>query len=189
MRIHVPVLLALVCLPPVSPEPAPPSVNPLALLEPLLGTWGVPAEVAAQRPELAARVVHDYAWTVGENALRVREGYVEGARDAAELEGLVVWHPAEERVELVAVAGHGERQVRLFQGVYRALDDGRIEREYEVFYRSPADMPGEELGGISRRYRELYAVDGDRLEATLEWWRDGRWQPFGPGRYALERRD
>ena len=189
MRMLVPALLTLVALSTAPPEPTAPAPNPLAALEPLLGTWGVPADVFAQRPELAGRVVHDYAWTVGENALCVREGCTGADAETAELQGLVVWHPAEERIELVAVAGHGEGQGRLFQGVYRALDDGRIEREYEVFYRSAADMPGEELGGISRRYREVYAVDGDRLEATLEWWRDGRWQPFGPGRYALERRD
>lgn len=184
--------LALVAGTDARPRPAPPPAageNPVAALEPLLGVWGLPADVVAQRPELAERVVHDYAWTVGENALRVREGYLAGAPEASELDGLVYWHPQREELQLTAVAGHGAGEGRLFQGTYRALDDGRIERVYEVFYRTPEDMPGAELGGTSRRYREVYTIAGDALAATLEWWRDEAWRPFGPGTYALVRLD
>lgn len=181
-------LLALTSLIPSATPTDPGDGNPLAALEALLGIWGIPDEVIAQRPELAERIVHDYAWTVGENALRVREGYLAGEADSADLEGILYWHPEAERLEFTAVAGHGLDQGRLFRGVYRVLADGRIERDYEVFYRNAADTPGEELGGLSRRYREVYTIDGDSLSATLDWWRDGAWQPFGPGGYALVRR-
>jgi hypothetical protein len=161
--------------------------NPLSGLAPLLGRWGVPPAVAEARAELQGRVVHDYAWTVGQNALRVRESYALGDAAGAELQGLVYWHPGTGALELRAVAGPGAEQGRVFVGEYRVLADGRIERVYDVHYRTPEDTPGEELGGSVRRYREVYTIEGDALTATLEWWRDGAWQPFGPGEYSLVR--
>jgi hypothetical protein len=151
----------------------------LAALAPLLGAWS-PAEDAG-------RVVHDYQWTVGRQAMRLREGYARGAAEQAELDGTIYGDPAAGSIGFVAVAGPGVGQGRLFRGSYRALPDGRIERVYTVHYRTAADTPGEELGGTSRRYREVYTIAGDRLDATLEWWREGAWQPFGPGKYALVR--
>lgn len=162
---------------------APPSADgerdgSLHVLGPLLGAWGP--------REAPNRIVHDYRWTVGGQAMRIREGFAVGEAETAELDGTVFWSPEHGRIEFVAVAG--EDQGRLFRGEYRELDDGRIERVYTVFYRTAADTPGEDLGGLERRYREVYTIDGDALKATLEWWRDGRWQPFGPGKYELVRR-
>ena len=49
-------------------------------------------------------------------------------------------------------------------------------------------MPGEELGGTQRRYREIHTIEpAGRVSITLDWWRDGEWQPFGPGQYAIKR--
>jgi hypothetical protein len=42
----------------------------------------------------------------------------------------------------------------LFRGRYFRHADGLIERQYDAFYRTLADFPGEELGGLRRRYRE-----------------------------------
>jgi hypothetical protein len=162
----------------------------LDFLEPLIGRWepDVDASVLRVRPELRERIVHDYAWTVGRQAIRVREGYRAGHPDEAELEGLIFTDPATQRVELIAVAGHGAGQGRLFRGEYVLLADGRIERVYDVHYRTPADMPGEELGGTRRRYREIHTIEsGDRVSITLDWWRDGGWQPFAVGKYAIRR--
>lgn len=150
-------------------------------LRPLLGGWGP--------REAKDRIVHDYRWTVGEQAMRMREGFAVGHPEGAELDGTVFWSPERGRIEFVAVAGKDKSQGRLFRGEYRLLDDGRIERVYTVHYRTLADTPGEELGGLERRYREVYTIEGDALTATLDWWRDGRWQPFGPGQYALVRRE
>jgi hypothetical protein len=161
---------------PASATPAPVS---LALLEPLVGAWSTAG---------AERVVHDYAWTVGGQALRLREGYRAGHAEEAELDGLVFCDPAGAKIEFVAVAGHGAGAGRTFRGEYRALADGRIERVYDVTYRTLADVPGAEEGGLSRRFREVYTVDGERLAATLECWRQGAWQPFAGGRYELVRR-
>jgi hypothetical protein len=152
----------------------------LDALRPLLGAWGP--------REAEDRVVHDYRWTVGEQAMRLREGFPLGHQDDAELDGTIFWSPERGRIEFVATAGKEKGQGRLFRGAYRVLDDGRIERVYTVHYRTPADTPGEELGGLDRRYREVYTVTSDEIAATLEWWRDGRWQPFGPGTYSLVRR-
>lgn len=182
-------LAASLLLPGARPVAAQVAQNPLAALEPLLGAWGAPPAALEQRPELEHRVIHDYSWTVGENALRVRESYSIDAPDEAEFEGLVYLHPDTGELGMIGVAGRGEGQGRLFQCTYRVLEDGRIERDYEVFYRTPADMPAAELGGTSRRFREVYTIEGDTLAATLDWWRDGAWQPFGPGTYELVRRD
>lgn len=149
-------------------------------LRPLVGAWGP--------KEAPDRIVHDYRWTVGEQALRMREGFARGEAERADLDGTVFFSPEHGQIEFVAVAGRGAGEGRLFRGEYRVLDDGRIERVYSVFYRTPADTPDEELGGLERRYREVYTIDGDALAATLEWWRDGRWQAFGPGEYSLVRR-
>jgi hypothetical protein len=165
---------------PVKPTPD----STLAGLAPLVGAW----RPASDDPQYAGRIVHDHRWTVGGKALRVREGYAVGKIDDAEVDGIVLWNPATERIEFVAVGGHGPGQGRYFTGEYRVLADGAFERIYDVFYRSLADTPGEELGGGRRRYREVYRLAGaDTLNATLDWWREGNWEPFGPGRYSLIR--
>jgi len=165
----------------------PSAANPLDEVAWLIGSWAVPPEVVATQPELAGHIVHDYAWTVGVNAMRVRESFRAGAAEESEVDGIVYWDPATRRIEFVAVGGHGREQGRLFRGEYRLLAGGEVERIYDVFYRTPADMPGEELGGNSRRYREVYRLEEGRIFATLDWWRDGAWRPFGPGTYELVR--
>ncbi len=166
--------------------------NPLAFLAPLVGEWApnVADSILRQRPELKNLVAHHYVWTVGRNAIRLRENYARGKPDESELDGLIYWDPTKQLVEFVAVAGHADGQGRLFHGEYTRLSDGRIERVYDVQYRTKADTPGEELGGTRRRYREVYTVESRNVLAfTLEWWRDGRWQSFGygPGKYVLTR--
>ena len=151
----------------------------LAILEPMIGEWqplGLPDSLARLDPPIVA---HRYEWTVGRQAIRLRESY-RGDPDTAELDGLVYWNPGTERIEFVAVAGHGPGQGRLFQGEYRQLEDGSIERIYDVFYRTLADMPGEEFGGSRRRYREVYTpVGSDSISSTLDWFHEGAWRGFG----------
>jgi len=160
----------------------------MRFLEPLRGTWA-PVPQPGRGVPPPDFVLHAYDMTVGGKAMRVRESYRLGSPENAELDGLLLWNPASEQVEFTAVAGPGPGQGRVFHGVYQRLATGEIERTYSVMYRSAADVPGEELGGRVRRYRETYAfVTGDSVTARLDWWRDGRWQPFGPGRYAFIRR-
>lgn len=160
----------------------------LDVLAPMIGTWGAPDSVVAKYPRLADHVVHAYRWGVGPHAIDLRESFRAGHPDSAELKGLIFLDPATERIGFVAVAGTGAEGGRLFRGEYHVLADGAIERVYDVFYRSAADTPGEELGGRRRRFRETYRSEGpDNITSTLEWWLDGTWQPFGPGRYALVR--
>jgi hypothetical protein len=133
-------------------------------------------------------IVHDYSWTVGGKALRIREGYRLGQHEAAELDDMVFWNPATERIQFVAVAGRGPDRSRYFEGEYHILADSTVERVYDVFYRTLADTPGEQLGGARRRYREIYRwVTPDSVRASLDWWRAGRWQPFGPDSYTVVR--
>lgn len=133
-------------------------------------------------------VIHEYSPVVGQMALQLREGFPVDHPEDAELTGLLFWHPAAQRFHFVAVAGARPGQGRVFEGEYRLLADTTIERVYDVYYRSLADTPGEELGGNRRRYREIYRwVTRDSVEARLDWWRDGRWQPFGPGKYTMVR--
>jgi hypothetical protein len=175
-----------------SPRGSPDPDSTVRALEPLIGRWRIPPgdSLLARNPELERLVVIEAQWLVGGKAIRYREHVWPDSTRGGELEGLIYWDPAEERLELIAVAGHGPGQGRLFVGELKPLADGRIEKVYDVFYRTLADTPGEELGGRRRRYREIIEVAGpDRLTHTLEWWRDGRWQPFGRGRYELVRAD
>ncbi|MFN0179258.1 MAG: hypothetical protein ACKVZ0_10700 [Gemmatimonadales bacterium] len=160
----------------------------IAALTPMLGGW-FPANVAgaARRPP-PDYVVHRYEATVGGKAIRLREGF-RGDPSQAEFDGLIYWDPRRERIVFVGVAGRGPGQGRTFTGEYRRLADGSIERTYDVVYRTAADTPAEELGGRWRRYRETFRMaTADSVESRLEWWRDGRWQPFGPGTYTVVRR-
>lgn len=162
----------------------------MAALAFLAGDWVVDSTtgVFAQNPQLRGMIIMQYTWIVGQKAMRLREQLRPGQADSAELEGMIYWDPAEERIEMIAVAGKGPGQGRVFVGEYRPLADGRVERIYDVHYRTLTDTPGEQFGGSRRRYREV--LDGsspDRLTFTLEWWRNGRWEPFGRGNYALVR--
>lgn len=156
----------------------------------MTGRWWIPRgeEVLTRNPELTDVVILEVTPIVGGHAMRVLEHTpVTGPADA-EVDGMIYWDPAEERLEFVAVGGRAEGQGRLFVGEYRALADGRVERVYDVHYRTAADMPAEDRGGSRRRYREVYAPDGpDGLTHSLEWWVGGEWRPFGQGRYRLER--
>jgi hypothetical protein len=152
----------------------------LTFLTPLVGAWhplGLPDSIARLDPPV---VGHSYQWTVGRKAMQLREIYRLGSEADAQLQGMVYWNPASERVEFVAVAGHGPGEGRLFTGEYRQLSDGSIERTYDVFYRTAADTPGDHLGGSRRRYREVYRFGApDSIAATLEWFHGGEWRPFG----------
>ncbi len=162
-----------------------PPDSTLAGLSRLVGLWGPATLAPGQRGQ---PIVHDYSWTVGSKALRIREGYLLGHTEDAQLDGMVYWNPSTETIQFVAVAGKGEGQGRFFTGEYRVLADSTVERTYDVYYRTLVDTPGEQLGGSRRRYREVYRwVTPDSVHATLEWWRDGRWQPFGPGTYDVVR--
>jgi hypothetical protein len=166
---------------PMAPQPD----STLLGLSRLVGLWGASSQQAHGPGQ---PIVHDYAWTVGGKALRVRESYPMGSPDLAELDGMVFWNPATERIQFVAVAGRGSGQGRYFEGEYRVLADSTVERTYDVFYRTLADTPGEELGGARRRFREIYRwVTPDSVSASLEWWLRGRWRPFGPGAYSVVR--
>jgi hypothetical protein len=73
-------------------------------------------------------------------------------------------------------------------GTWTPLADGRVERLYDVYYRTLADTPGEDQGGSRRRYRDVWAADGpNAITHTLEWWHEGRWQPYARGNYRLVR--
>jgi hypothetical protein len=168
----------------VRPHPTPQAAvrgyladSSLVFLEPLVGSW----RPTAVPPGVDANVVaHQYRWTVGRKALELREGFPVGAPESAQLVGMVYWNPATERVEWIAVAGPDDGQGRLFVGEYRGLEDGSIEREYDVFYRTLEDTPGDELGGSRRRYREVYRMmTPDSIASTLHWFHDGAWRPFG----------
>lgn len=153
----------------------------LAFLEPMIGSWqpmGLPDSLMQLDPPI---VGHDYQWTVGRKAIRLRESFRLGDPDAARLDGLVYWNPATERIEFTAVAGPGPGQGRLFKGVYRQLENGTIERTYDVFYRTLADMPAEVFGGSRRTYRERYTfLTPDSVASQLDWFHDGAWRGFGP---------
>ncbi|MCA8977466.1 MAG: alpha/beta hydrolase [Planctomycetes bacterium] len=161
--------------PPATAEP-----GPLAMLRTLLGQW--------TPRDQTQRVVFELQPGIGPFSMRLREAFPAGHPERAQLDGMVFHDPVTQAVGFIAVAGARSGQGRVFHGEYRALEEGVIERTYEVHYRSLADIPGEELGGATRRFRETFRVDGDLLRATLEWWHEERWQRYGPGRYELCRR-
>ena len=163
------------------------TIAAIAFLE---GRWRVPSADSAlqQYPELAELDIVEATWVVGGKAMRWRD-HVQ-PNGVAEAEGLVYWDPALEKIRFVGVGGPGEGQGRLFVGTWTPLADGRVERLYDVYYRTLADTPGEELGGSRRRYRDVWAADGpDTIIHTLEWWHEERWQPYARGDYRLVRAD
>ncbi|HSA57595.1 MAG TPA: hypothetical protein VLE53_17915 [Gemmatimonadaceae bacterium] len=153
----------------------------LSFLVPLIGAWrplSVPDSLKRLDPPIVA---HAYRWIVGRRAIQLLESFRSGQPDSALLSGMIYWNPATERVEFVAVAGRDVGEGRLFIGEYRTLADGSIERTYDVFYRTLADTPAEQVGGSRRRYREVYRlVTSDSIESTLDWFHDGAWRPYGP---------
>jgi hypothetical protein len=184
IRRLVPMMLAL-CTANLTAQATQPAVrgylsdSSLAFLAQLVGAWrplGIPDSLLRLDPPIVAL---DYRWTVGGKAVSLRESF-RGDADSAMFTGLVYWNPATERVELLAVAGTGDGEGRLFMGEYRELEDGVIERVYDVFYRAAPDVPGEQFGGLRRRYRETYrVVTPDSIVSTLDWFHDGAWRPYG----------
>jgi hypothetical protein len=147
------------------------TVAGLAFLE---GRWRIAAGDPAlqQYPELAELDIVQATWVVGGKAMRWLDHV--GPDGTAEAEGMIYWDPAVEKIRFVGVGGPGEGQGRLLVGTWTPLADGRVERLYDVYYRTLADMPGEELGGSRRRYRDVWAADGpDAITHTLEWWHEG----------------
>lgn len=166
-------------------EPAAQAPNPLAGLAPLVGRWALPESdsVLQARPTLRTLIVAENRWTAQGHALHHRENFRPDDPEAAQLDGIIYWDPAQGRIRFVAATAYGG----VFDGEYAVLHDGRIARTYDVYYPTPDAAPGDQPG-TRRRYRESYTVVGaDSLHAALEWWRDGRWQPFRGGTYGLRR--
>jgi hypothetical protein len=153
----------------------------LGFLARLEGSWQpiLPDSVLAQIGHVP--IAGNYVWVVGRRAMLLRESYAAGADPLTGLvQGMIYWNPATEKVEFMAVAGTDEGEGRLFKGEYRLREDGTIEREYDVFYRTLADIPGEVFGGSRRRYLETVTfATADSITTTLKWWHDGAWRPFG----------
>lgn len=162
----------------------------LTFLAPLIGEWTpvLPDSILQQIGHQP--ISGNYRWVVGERAIMFRESYPAGGDpEQALLQGMIYWNPATERVELVAVAGPGDGQGRLFRGEYRMREDGTIEREFDVYYRTLADIPGEQFGGSRRRYLETVTfVTPDSVATSLKWWHDGAWRPFGRFATGSQRR-
>ena len=153
----------------------------LAFLAPLIGEW-MPLLPDSMIQRIGFQpIAGNYRWVVGRQAIQFRENYRAGGDpDSALLHGMIYWNPATETVEFTAVAGPLAGEGRLFRGAYRQRENGTIEREYDVFYRTLADIPGEEYGGSRRRYLETVTfVTPDSIDTTLKWWFDGAWRPFG----------
>lgn len=153
----------------------------LTFLAPLVGDWQpVLPDSVLQRLGFTP-IAGSYRWVVGQRAMVWRESFRAGDDpDTADLHGMIYWNPATEKIEFVAVAGKDDGQGRLFQGEYRVREDGTIEREYDVYYRTLADTPGEDLGGSRRRFLETVRfVTADSVTTSLRWWHDGAWRPFG----------
>lgn len=153
----------------------------LAFLKPMIGRW---RPVVVYNPSGLAPgttiVAEDYRWTVGKKAIHYLENYPLPLVDSAQVDGLIYWNPATERVEFLGVAGSGEGQGHLYVGEYRQLEDGTVERVFDGFYRSAADTPGDALGGLRRRYRQRFQfITADSVAFTLDWFHDGAWRPFG----------
>lgn len=191
MRLSVVLVVSLALVPGHGGSPAPvwagpQAGNPLAGLAPLVGRWSIPESdsIVLSRPELRTLIVAENAWAAQGRVIHHRENFQPGDPAGAQLDGIVYWDPVQERIRFVAGTGYGG----VFEGEYAVWNDGRIARTYDVYYPTPDAAPGDELGGRRRRYREVYAVVGtDSLHATLDWWKDGGWQPFRRGEYGLRR--
>jgi hypothetical protein len=157
------------------------SDSTLGFLAPLEGSWQPILADSMLRRIGHVPIAGNYVWVVGKRAILLRESFAAGTDPLTGLvQGMIYWNPATEKVEFTAVAGIGEGEGRLFQGEYRLRVDGTIEREYDVFYRTLADIPGEVFGGSRRRYLETVTfVTPDSITTTLKWWHDGAWRPFG----------
>lgn len=170
-----------------SESPARQQAEKLAALAPLIGDWmpAVGDPVLEDHPELAGQIVTSYRWGPRRMLVRTYEHFPVGRPERAALEGLIYWDHADSAYGFAASTVYGW----IFEGSYRALGDGRIERIYEVHYADGERyMPEPQLEGSVRHFREVFSVPGpDRLEMTLEILRDGAWHAFGRGRYRLER--
>ncbi len=153
----------------------------LALLRPLIGRWRPLVVISTSAQSAGASIVaEEYRWVVGGKAIRYVENYPLAHPDSAQVQGLIYWNPATERVEFVSVAGTGPGQGHLYQGEFHELADGDVERVFEGFYRTPEDIPGDSFGGMRRRYRQrFHIITADSVAFTLEWFHDGAWRPFG----------
>jgi hypothetical protein len=174
----------MVVVPTLAAQSAPPvrgylNDSSLALLRPLIGRWR-PLVVynAAALPPGAMIVAEDFRWTFGGKSIHYRENYVAPNADSALVEGTIYWNPATERVEFRAVSAAGAGH--LYVGEYRALADGRLEREFTGYYQSAADVPPDALGGTRRRDpQRVELLAADTLGDTHEWFHNRAWRPFG----------
>lgn len=158
----------------------------LAVFEPLIGHWAAPPDPDAT--DDPPDVQQSFQWGPRRMLVRVLEGlsvpFADGAHDPV-LEGIVFYDHAEGDYPFHASTRFGWT----FAGRYRVMANNKLERVYEVHYAENEPwMPVPELGGQVRRYREIYTfLDPDHLSIQLDIWRDGDWQPFGPGTYELLR--
>jgi hypothetical protein len=160
----------------------------LAAFAAFIGEW-LPAPddaVLEQRPDMRGKVAHALEWGPRRMHLRVLENYPSGNPDEAVAQGFVYWDHLDQAFNFAMSTAYGWT----FEGKYRLPGNGSLERTYDVHYRDGEEyIPVPEMGGQLRRFRETYVLEtSDSIKATLEIFRDGAWQPFGPGEYAMVRR-
>lgn len=161
----------------------------LAGFAPFLGEW-LPApdpETLKQRPSLAHTVAFQLAFGPQQKLLRVYESYpLSGGASEAIVEGIAYFDHIETHIHFDASSRYGWT----FHGRYEMPDANTLVREYDVRYAKDEEyIPYPDWGGQVRRFRETWKlVAPDRIEATLDVFHNGEWQPHFPGVHLLKRR-
>ncbi|ANM30635.1 hypothetical protein ABI59_15230 [Acidobacteria bacterium Mor1] len=175
---------------PDNAEAATEGSNPLAVFEPYIGQWRLPADspFLEDHPEFASHVSIEWAWGPRRRAVRNVEGFPPGDREAAIVEGTISWDPAAGRIVFLQSQ---TRDGLLFRGEYTA-GAGELNRTYEVHYAPDQSRPAPEYPGNVRRFREIFRPDGaDALNVQLDIYdfAAGGWKPWGRygGTYRLMR--
>ena len=137
--------------------------EPLAFLEPLIGTWLPDPAWLVENPGMDEMIPLALEWGATRHSIRYRAGLRREGR--LYTDGLIVWNPATGVAELLASQGEDGL---LFRGYYEAVDSTTIRRVYEVFYPD----------GQSRDFRETFFLLGpDMLDWYTEWAPEGEWVP------------
>lgn len=169
--------------------------DPSAPFVPLIGEWMIDPESELvrsappeRREELLSIVGLAFAWgDTAQSTVEIREIYPIDEPKQARGYGIAVWNPVDQLHHFMAA---NTEQDFYFEGYLQVLEDGAVQRVYEVFYGADrSQIPGENEPGWTRRFRDTYRVDGDAMEQRVEIFWNGGWRPFSGGAFTLIRRE
>ncbi|MEQ9426545.1 MAG: hypothetical protein RJQ09_19135 [Cyclobacteriaceae bacterium] len=130
--------------------------EPLKSLEYYMGIWIPPLNhpMTTNNPKMAHLQVIAFEWGAQKKVIKSTTGIISDEYNIPFSEGTITYNPLTKKIVWLEYQYDGDL---LFEGEYKPLADGSMERLYTVYYvEGDKTIPNPQEGGWTRLYRETF---------------------------------